>query len=104
MRRVHAARQSVEAHLVKGFLEANGVDAEVRGAALTGGWGELPADVCSVWVREDAQYERACELVAAFLKGTPAEQHSARAWTCTRCGEPQEGQFTACWSCGAERP
>lgn len=104
MKKLHVAKQAVEAHLIKGFLEANGVDAEVRGAMLTSGLGELPGDVCTVWVLEDGQYERANQLVIAFLNGSLAIEHRHRNWACAGCGEPQEGQFTSCWNCGAERP
>ena len=104
MKQLHAARHALEAHLVKGFLESNGVAAVVRGEFLTSGWGELPVDVCSVWVSDDAQYERAQALLVAFLRGDLAREFQGQNWRCPRCGEPIEGQFTSCWSCGAARP
>ena len=103
MKQLHAARHALEAHLVRGFLEANGIDAEVRGEYLTSAWGELPTDVCSVWVRDDAQYAQANELLVAFLKGSYARQFSGERWTCGRCGEALEGQFTMCWNCGTAK-
>ena len=104
MKQLHAARHALEAHLVRGFLESHGIAAEVRGEYLTSGMGELPADVCSVWVRDDAQYAQANELLIAFLKGSFARQFSGERWTCAQCGEALEGQFTACWNCGSARP
>lgn len=104
MKQLHAARHAFEAHAIRGFLVSHGIDAEVRGEYLTSGWGELPVDVCSVWVMDDVQYGAATELLAAFLKGALARQFGAQRWTCGRCGEKLEGQFTECWSCGAERP
>lgn len=103
MKQVHVARHAPEAHLVKGFLESNGIAAVVRGEYLTSGWGELPADVCSVWVAEDADYERAAALLVAFFTGEAARRHRAEAWSCPHCGERLEGQFTECWKCGAAR-
>lgn len=103
MKQLHAARHAVEAHIVCGFLRAQGIGAEVRGEYLTSGWGELPVDVCSVWVTDDTEFERANELVVAFLKGTLERVFSGEAWTC-RCGERLEGQFTECWKCGARKP
>jgi hypothetical protein len=100
---LHAARHALEAHLIRGFLLSNGIRAEVRGEFLTSGWGELPVDVCSVWVVDDEQFERANELLIAFLKGTFARMFSGQAWTCPSCGEELEGQFTECWSCGTQR-
>lgn len=104
MKQLHAARHTVEAHLIRGFLASHGIAAEVRGEFLTSGWGELPVDVCSVWVANDEQFEEANELLVAFLKGSFASRFSGERWTCPQCAEHLEGQFTACWSCGAARP
>lgn len=103
MKQIHAARHPPEAHLVRGFLESNGIAAIVRGEYLTSGWGELPLDVCSVWIDDDAQYDRAQALLAAFLYGDLAREFRDLRWRCRRCGEELEGQFTACWSCGAAK-
>jgi hypothetical protein len=104
MKQVHAARHAPEAHIVKGFLESNGIAAEVRGEFLTSGWGELPVDVCSVWVSDDAQYDRAHALLVAFLRGDFAHEFRGQNWRCPKCGEQLEGQFTECWKCGERRP
>jgi hypothetical protein len=104
VKQVHVAKHAAEAHLVKGFLEANGIEATVRGEYLTSGWGELPTDLCSVWISDDREYERADRLVVDFLTGRIAREAAGRSWTCERCGEILEGQFTACWKCGAARP
>ncbi|HXF65399.1 MAG TPA: DUF2007 domain-containing protein [Burkholderiales bacterium] len=104
MKQVHIARHAPEAHLVKGFLESHGIPAMVRGEYLTGGWGELPVDVCSVWIEDERQYERAQTLLVAFLRGDFAREFRDQGWRCPKCGESLEGQFTACWSCGTRRP
>jgi hypothetical protein len=104
MKQLHAAKHALEAHLVKGFLESNGIAAVVRGEFLTGGWGELPVDVCSVWIEDDRLYERAQALLRTFLRGDLAREFRAQGWRCPKCGETLEGQFTECWSCGAIRP
>ena len=103
MKQIHAARHAPEAHIVRGFLESNGIAAEVRGEFLTSGWGELPVDVCSVWISDDSQYDRAQALVIAFLRGDFAREFRDQNWRCPKCGEQIEGQFTSCWSCGAAR-
>jgi hypothetical protein len=104
MKQVHAARHAVEAHLVKGFLLSHGISAEIRGEFLTSGWGELPVDVCSVWVTDDTQFEAANDLLVAFLSGSFARMFGGESWNCPQCREKLEGQFTHCWSCGAARP
>jgi hypothetical protein len=104
MKQVHIAKHAPEAHLVKGFLESNGVAAVVRGEFLTSGWGELPVDVCSVWISDDRQYDRAQALLVAFLRGDFAREFREQNWRCPKCSEQIEGQFTACWKCGTRRP
>lgn len=104
VKQVHVARHAPEAHLVKGFLESNGIAAVVRGEFLTSGWGELPVDVCSVWIEDERDYDRANALLVAFFRGDLARESRGRAWRCPKCGEQLEGQFTDCWKCGARRP
>jgi hypothetical protein len=100
VKQIHVAKHATEAHLVKGFLESHGIAAIVRGEFLTSGWGELPTDLCSVWIADDAQYEHADRLLVDFLSGRLAREAAARSWKCPRCGELIEGQFTQCWNCG----
>ena len=104
MKQVHAARHAIEAHLIHDFLLSHGISAEVRGEFLTSGWGELPVDVCSVWVTDDAQFEAANDLLVAFLSGNFARKFGGESWRCPSCGERLEGQFTQCWNCGAMCP
>ena len=89
--------------MVRGYLESHGITAIVRGEYLTGGIGELPADICAVWLEDDTAYARAGELVREFLCGTAAARAGAP-WPCSTCSETLEGQFTACWNCGTPRP
>ena len=104
MKQVHIAKHAPEAHIVKSVLESSGITAVVRGEFLTGGWGELPVDVCSVWVADDRDYERAQALLVTFLRGDLARELKDQNWRCPRCGEQLEGQFTSCWKCGISRP
>jgi Putative prokaryotic signal transducing protein len=104
MKRIHNARHAAEAHLVRGFLESCGIAAVVRGEWLAGGFGELPLDVCGVWITNDAQLDEADRLLRDFLHGRPGSAEAGAPWQCPRCGETGEGQFTACWQCGAARP
>ena len=104
MKQIHTAKHAMEAHLVKGFLESNGIEAVVKGDYLTGGWGELPVDLCTVWITNDALYDRANALLVNFLRGDHAQAFRDDNWRCPQCGEQLEGQFTECWSCGSRKP
>ena len=104
MKPLHTARHAAEAHLIRDYLESEGIKTIVRGEFLTGGIGELPADVCQVWVVVDSDAERAWALLRQFLRGDAARAHAHERWRCAGCNESIEGQFTDCWKCGLARP
>lgn len=102
MQRVFVGRNLSETHIVSGMLNAAGIDAQVRGHYLAGGYGELPITsdtLPSVWISDAAQMANARALVAEYER--PSGQGSW--WTCEQCGEVHAAQFTACWKCGMER-
>jgi hypothetical protein len=102
MKKVYTARNPADAHLLKGLLEGENIEVEVRGEFLYGVRGEVPItpDTCpSVWVMDDADYDRAMELVSSFRQEEPPSPIKGDAWRCS-CGEENESQFTECWSCG----
>ena len=71
MQQVYTAAHPTDAHLVKGFLEAHGIRAIVRGEAIFGLRGEVPmtADTLpTVWVFDESAVGRAQELIAEFLQ------------------------------------
>lgn len=103
MKPLYTARHAADAHLVRGYLESVGVHSIVRGEYLTGGIGELPADVCRVWVLDDEELPRADKLLRQFLRGEAAGAHAHERWQCRKCHEDIEGQFTDCWRCGTAR-
>lgn len=66
MQKVFSARDSIQAHIVRGMLEANGIAARVDGDYLQGGIGELPlVDLITVSV-EDEDYTAALQLIDEF--------------------------------------
>ena len=103
VRRLYVSQDFLLVGHLRAVLEANHVPCLVRNEFLIGGAGELPPTECwpEIWVTEDAHFDRARALLAAYLgQGDGA----GPAWRCPRCAEALEGQFTACWQCGAERP
>lgn len=103
MKPVYTARHVTDAHLICGYLQAQGIEVQVRGEYLAGGIGELPVGLCKVWLANDADFARADALVKQFLLGETAHP-VAECWRCAQCGEALEGQFTDCWHCGTARP
>lgn len=100
MKRIYVARDPIEAHLVKGLLEAEGIAVEVRGEALFGARGEIPMTedtLPSIWVREPGAALRARGVLDAFRCESPLG--GGAVWRCPSCGEELEPQFSACWRC-----
>ena len=107
MREVYTARDAVDARLMKELLESRGLRAVSRGEPLSILGINIPLGRVfpSVWV-EEADFERAREIVDAFNRSLEREQEEAaeaEPWTCPKCGEHLEGQFLECWSCGTKR-
>ena len=107
MKCVYTADNPTEAHLVKGLLEAEGIETVVQGEHLFPLRGIIPvtADTNpSVCVVNDADFDQARSIAAAYDQVTLCGQSHPKAWDCPQCGEELEGQFTACWKCGTIRP
>jgi hypothetical protein len=102
MRKVYTASDPLQAHVLRGALEAVGVEAQVRGGFLFGARGETPVTVDtapSVWVPDDAD-DVAVETV---LRQFDAKSGPTATWRCV-CGELVEAQFSECWNCRRSRP
>ncbi|SVC76819.1 uncharacterized protein METZ01_LOCUS329673, partial [marine metagenome] len=103
--RIYVARHPTDAHLFKGILESEGIDALVRGEALFGARGEAPLTfdtLPSVWVLDTEQVGRASELAREYSRDVLSEGAPTN-WRCATCRECVEEQFTACWNCGSLR-
>jgi hypothetical protein len=112
MRHVYTGRDEMDAHFVKGLLEAEGIEAVVMGENLLNAVGALPLSAMSlpnVSVRDEDE-AKAAAIVEAYRKGDRAnadesvEDAARPTWKCANCGEAVEEQFTECWKCGHARP
>lgn len=73
MIKVYNAKDITEAHIVKGMLVANGINAYVNGHYLQGGIGELAAmDFASVHV-DESDVQAARELIDDYERAEPGE-------------------------------
>jgi hypothetical protein len=106
MTKIYGARDLVEAQFVKGLLEAEQIEAVVQGGPLQSVLGEIPINpesLPTIWVHEkDVDHARV--VIDELHQGGPVKTSPRPSWTCPRCGEILEGQFTTCWNCGGERP
>ncbi|WP_413113084.1 DUF2007 domain-containing protein [Thaumasiovibrio sp. DFM-14] len=90
---LYRAAQHIEAHILKGLLEHNGIPCRIEGEDLSGAVGELPTDV-----REVRLFVHPLQLARARLLIEPPMDKPD--WYCTQCGELNEGQYELCWQCG----
>ena len=112
MRHVYTGRDEMDAHFVKGLLEAEGIEAAVMGENLLNAVGMLPLTENSlpgVWV-PDGEVDRAMLIVRDYEQvdrvnaEATVEDAPRPTWKCANCGEAVEEQFSECWNCGHARP
>jgi hypothetical protein len=98
MKRVYWSESLPEVGHVRNLLLQAGIACVVRNEQLSGGLGEIPFLEClpELWVLDDADAPRARQLI-----DRQQESASAATWQCADCGNANEGQFAACWNCGA---
>ena len=91
----------LEVHHLKKLLEAEGIHCHIKNELLSRLAGEIPFTECApqLWLLDERDLERATRVVADFGRGAVAKPP----WQCKSCGESLEGQFSACWHCGAPR-
>jgi hypothetical protein len=101
MKRVWSGSSLHDTTHFKNLLEQAGIDCLIKNRELGGGLGDLPVLDCApeLWVLRDEDEARA----AALLRETVhrVERPKAPSWRCARCGELNEPQFAACFSCGS---
>lgn len=98
MKKLTSAESPILINHYRNVLEAEGIKTEVRNQHLGSIMGEVPFFETwpQLWVVNDLDYDRAEQLIKAADAEAPSEP-----WACGKCGEENEGQFSACWKCGA---
>jgi hypothetical protein len=100
---IYRAAHPALAHLLKGLLAAEGIEAIVVGEFAFSVRGEVPLTsetLPRVCVVEDGDASRAREIAVAFDRGRTDGPMGSN-WRCPSCGELVEGQFAICWNCGS---
>jgi hypothetical protein len=98
MKRVWIGSSLPDTAHFKNVLENAGVACIIRNRDLGGGLGDLPVFDCApeLWVLDDEHVSRAEALIRDSVR--PASRGAP--WRCPACGESNEPQYGACWSCG----
>lgn len=97
---IHRGTDPIEASLLQGLLESEGVPATITGADLVGGYSGVPR-VCDVRLLVPRRYGDAATNVLQRYENergrTPGDD-----WRCPACSEVNGANFEACWACGRE--
>ena len=98
MKKLTSAESIITINHYKNVLDAEGIACEIRNEHLGSILGEVPFFEVwpQLWIRNDLDYDRATQLISQVA----ADESPAEPWKCRKCGEENEGQFSACWNCG----
>lgn len=99
MKKLTSAESLITINHYRNLLESEGIACRIRNEHLGSIVGEMPfVEVWpELWVMNDLEYDRARQLIDAAITA----ESPGRPWRCAACGEENEGQFGACWNCGA---
>ena len=97
MKKLTSAESVITINHYKNLLESEGIRTNIRNEHLGSILGEIPFFETwpQLWVVNDLDFDRAKQLIDSVEDESPSMP-----WTCRKCGERNEGQFAACWSCG----
>lgn len=98
MKKLTSAESLITINHYKNLLTSEGIPTEIRNQHLGSIMGEMPFFETwpQLWVINDLDFDRATQLIDSVDAESPGTS-----WTCAKCGEENEGQFAACWKCGA---
>lgn len=99
MKCVYQAVNLVQAQVFADRLEGNGIPCEIFQQNAVGALGELPDIGPEIWIRRDADIDRARNLVCQ-LEEEMRRADEDKPILCAHCGESSPGGFDICWRCG----
>ncbi|MGH7940024.1 MAG: DUF2007 domain-containing protein [Limisphaerales bacterium] len=87
---------------LKDMLEAADISCFINNEFASTLAGAVPQAECmpELWIADDSREAEAVQIKKDWLSPRP---HGSP-WTCPKCGEQSEPQFTSCWKCGTARP
>ena len=102
MKKVFASDDQTAIGIVRDLLSQAGIETRVLNESTASVLGSVPFFVAlpEVHILRDEDEARARTISARFESGEFRGALPNEAWTCPRCGETIEGQFTECWKCG----
>ncbi len=93
------AANAIEGNLIRGLLQSEDIDVELRGENLVAYPGVPRASETRVYV--PAAQQAAARSVIRRYEARNSEQ---RQWRCPGCGETNTAAFETCWQCRGPMP
>jgi Putative prokaryotic signal transducing protein len=103
MKLIFSSTSLVEVSELKDMLDAADIACYIANEASSRLAGGIPMSetMPELWIEDDSRLAEA-ELIKRDWQSPPPP--AGTAWTCPKCSEKQEAQFTSCWKCGTKRP
>ncbi|MGD8976718.1 MAG: DUF2007 domain-containing protein [Gammaproteobacteria bacterium] len=96
---VHRTTNPIEANLIKGLLEQQGIPVEITGEDLVGAYSGVPR-VCDVRLLVPPGHRQRAASVIDRYESAKDGPEDERVWICESCGEQNASNFEICWQCG----
>lgn len=103
MRKIYENLEFTRVGHYQSILESEGIRSHLVNIGASASAGEIPFQQVfpELWVVDDAEYERALEVLRPYYcHEFPVDSP----WTCPACDEAIEGTFGECWNCQTARP
>jgi len=100
MKVVYTNENSFLVNNIKNIIEAQEIEVFIKNEYAQGAVGEIAAfdSWPQLWVVNDADYDRAMELV-----NSPLNSEDNIEWHCQGCAEVNDSSFEVCWNCQREK-
>jgi hypothetical protein len=102
MKIIFSSPNLVEVSELKDMLTAAGIACYITNEPSSKLAGGIPMNetIPELWIEDDSRLAEAEEIKRDWQSPPPP---AGPAWTCPKCGEKLEAQFTSCWKCGTKR-
>jgi len=102
MKKLYVSQSLIDVESRKELLDQADIPCMIKNhrSAMLGGEVPFVEVFPELWVLQDADLERGQTLLQDWEDAQPLE---TTPWTCTRCGEVLQKEFTSCWKCNQER-
>ncbi|MGH7941947.1 MAG: DUF2007 domain-containing protein [Limisphaerales bacterium] len=101
MKRLFTSSDLAAVSALKSMLDRIGIPCFITNEVSSALAGGIPQGECmpELWIGDDSREEEAIQIKKQWL----SPRNQGPAWTCPKCGENLEPQFTSCWKCGTAK-